>query len=99
MLQRMLDPFTPQQGQGAPGGDCLQRHECRLVIRKPLSPRYAQHQVFCILTPCSLIVIQLCQAALSAFQLSFTAQGCVLQGTGQAVSTVAGRHRCGFDSD
>lgn len=54
---------------------------------------------FCILTPCSLIVIQLCQAALSAFQLSFTAQGCVLQGTGQAVSTVAGRHRCGFDSD
>ena len=35
---------------------------------------------FCILTPCSLVVIQLRQAALSAFQLSFTAQGCVLQG-------------------
>ena len=53
---------------------------------------------FCILTPCSLVVIQLCQAALSAFQLSFTAQGCVLQGNGADFSLRAGdRHRCGSE--
>ena len=56
---------------------------------------------FCILTPCSFVVIQLCQAAAECFPAELHYAGLCAAGdiTRLSFFKVAGRHRCGSEQE